>query len=403
MIGHRFTGKLPSASAEQFFGENFHAGLLAELVRGERPMAPAQLARRAPPALKIVAPKVRSSAEEFVTLVIDATDQGGGVSAPQIFNNGARLALEPEAVRNGNVVRYSFPLRLAAGSNQLRVTASSDDGAWEAVPVEIELSSSRRAERKSRLLVVAVDPTASRPDAKSAGGSRALAELVQRRGAGIYSRVDVIPVLGENVTRARVEETLRDVANLSQPQDTVMLLVSAPGAVLGDHLYLAPQGVRLAGNGWEAGFQQQGIDADELVTLLRTTRALNRVLVIDAADPVLPRSGTAPSDFALRGAVERWARTEGVYAIAACAPAAPAGSSSGGWLSGLLIEAAKKDQGSRSSASKRGPARAAVDVMEWFNAAAESVGAVDERRGAGAGQLQQSTKAKGFPLLAATQ
>jgi WD40 repeat protein len=406
MAGYRFTGKLPSASVEQFFGQYYHAGLLAELVRGERPMAAGQMARRVPPSLKIVAPKVRSTTEEQITLVVEATDQGGGVSAPKIFNNGARLALEPAAVRNGNVVRFSFPLPLAAGSNQIRIIAAAEDGSWEATPVETELSSSRPASRKSRLFVVAVDTAEPRSGANSpAGGISALAELVQRRSAGLYERVDVIPVLGKEATRARIEETLRDIASLSQPQDTVMLLARAPGALIGERLYLAPQDLRLAGRGWEADFTKQGIDADELVALLGTTNALNRVLVFDAADPVLPRDGAAPSDFALRGAVERWARDQGVYAIAACTPAAasPAESSSSGLLSGLLIESAAKGQASRSGASKSGSGKTAIDVMEWFNAAAESATPVSGRRGPEGVRLQQSSKAKGFPLLAGTR
>ena len=86
-------------------------------------------------------------------------------------------------------------------------------------------------------------------------------------------------------------------------------------------------------------WRAQGIAADELAILLGATKALNRVMILDAADAVLRRPvGEKHSGFALRAAVERWSRAQGIYAIAACEPASsrPANESSSGLLAGLL-------------------------------------------------------------------
>jgi WD40 repeat protein len=398
-IGYRFSGKLPGASADQFFGKFYRTGLLAEIFRDERPMAATQLGRRVPPLLKVVSPKVRSVPDREISVVVDALDQGGGVSSPQIFHNGARLAVEPESTRDSSTVRYSFKVVLAPGNNQLRVIAASDDGSWESFPVEIQLSSSYRPERKSRLFVIAVDAS-DRADGKVAvkpapGGVRELVDLVQRRSTALYDRVDVVPIFGTDATRTRIEETLRDVANLSQPQDTVMLLVGGRGTLLGPRFFLAPadlpaQGAAIS----ETDFQAKGIDVDELVTLLGTARALNRVMVVDAAGPALSRTGEAPSGFALRAAVERWSRAEGVYAIATCAPAtAPSGATGValGSLSGALIESAENGKNFRSG-SKLGVVKTSIDVTEWFDAV-DSVGL----------RVERNSKTKGFPLLRATK
>jgi hypothetical protein len=408
MIGYRFSSKLPGASVDQFFGQFYRPGLLAEIFRGDRPMAPTQLGRRLPPVLKITGPKIRSTADEQIVVTVDAADQGGGVAAPELFNNGARIAVEPEAKRDGPTVHYAFKLNLAPGANRLRVTAASDDGSWEAIPVETELTSTRHAERKGRLFVLAVgvgDYAETKLTTKQAGGdARALADLLQRRSASLYDRVDVIPLLGKDATRTRIKETLVDVASLSLPQDTVMLILCGRGTMLGDHLYLAPQDLRLGRAGWENDFRAQGLDGDELAAMLGAARALNRVLVFDASDASLTRTDEKqkPVDFGLRAAVERWSRSQGVCAFAACAPVSPqpAGELSRGLLTGLLLDAVGPGGVPAWPASAPGDASGAMDVMAWFNAATERAGGLLERAGLDSQVLQASTKPRSFPLLA---
>ena len=405
MIGYRFSSKLPGASVDQFFGQYYRPGLLAEILRGDRPMAQAQMGRRLPPVLKIVAPKVRSSADAQIVVAVDALDKGGGVSAPQIFNNGARLAVEPEAKRDGDTVHYSFKLDLASGGNQIRVTAASDDGSWEAIPVETELSYTHRPDRKGRLFVVAVgigDYAETKLNSKQAAGdARALAELLQRRSATLYDRVDVVPLLGKDATRARIKDTVLDVASLSQPQDTVMLLLCGRGTMLGQHLYLAPQDFRFGETGWENDFRGQGLDADELATMLGTARALNRILILDVSDASPARTGEKPSAFALRAAVERWSRSQGIYAIAACAatPVRPAGETAHGLLAGLLLDSVGSSSVPASPATAPADSSGAMGVMEWFSSATERAGPLMERLGLDPQALQQSTRPKSFPLL----
>ncbi|MEO7798669.1 MAG: hypothetical protein ABIY47_13185 [Opitutaceae bacterium] len=404
MIGYRFSTKLPGAVVDQFFNEFYHPGLLAEIMQGDRPTASKQLGKRLPPVVKIVGPKVRSTDDGQIVVTVEAADQGGGVSAPQIFNNGARLAVDPETTREGDIVRYAFKLTLAGGSNQIRVTAASDDGSWEAIPAEIELSSSLYPRRKSRLFVVAVDISEyadKKLNSGQVGGdAKALADLLQKRSAPLYDRVDIVPVFGKDATRARIKDTLLDVASISQPHDTVMLVLSGRGTMLGSHLYFAPQDFRSGQAGWENDFRTQALDADELAAMLGSARALNRVLIVDTSDPSVAaaRDQQEPSDFALRAAVERWSRSQGVYAIAACAPVSvkTTGQTSPGVLAGLLLEAAGGSPGSGAPRDSSG----VLGVMEWFNLAAERSGPLLERLGFDSQLLQQSTKPKGFPLLA---
>jgi hypothetical protein len=186
-----------------------------------------------------------------------------------------------------------------------------------------------------------------------------------------------------------------------------MLLVSGRGTMIGDHLYLAPQDLRLGQAGGENAFRAQGLDGDELAALLGTARALNRVLILDASEASPARTGesTGAPSFALRGAVERWSRSQGVYAMAACAPASipSAGEMSHGLLAGLLLDSAGNSGALVSTSTARADAGGAMDVMEWFSAATERAGPLMERLGLDPQALQQSTKPKSFPLLVAAK
>jgi hypothetical protein len=367
-------------------------------------MSPAQLGTSLPPKLKIVSPTVHSVTNEQVIVAVDAVDTGGGISAPQIFNNGARIAVAPESSRNGDTVHYSFKLPLARGVNQIRVTAATKDGSWEAMPVEMELRSSRPFDRKSRLFVVAVGiddyAEAGLKSSRSANDAKMLADLFQRQSVALFDRVDVIPLLGKDATRARIKETLLDVGNLSQPQDTVMLLLCGSGTMLGDHLYFAPQDLRFGKASREDDLRAQGLDGDELAAMLGTAGAQNRILILDTSDISPSGAGKKSSDFTLRAAVERWSRAQGVYAIAACesAPARPTGKTSHGLLAGLLLDSAAGD-----SVSATADAIGAIGVMDWFDAAVQRSGSLMERLGIDPQKLQRSTKIKDFPLLVVTK
>ena len=402
MIGYRFSTTLPGATVDQFFQEFYHPGLLAEIMSGERPIASRQLGKQLPPVLKVTSPKPRTTYEDGkVELVVEAEDMGGGIGAPRIFNNGSRLAIEPAAKRDGKIVTYTYQLQLANGANQIKVVAGSEDGSWDSIPAEIDLSSTQRPERKPRLFVVAVGignytdakVGANRPNADAQN----LANALQQRSTSLYDRVDVIALSGKDATKARLKETLADVASLSQSQDTVMLFVSGRGALVDHHLYFAPSDLRSTPAGVESVMPAQGIDADELAALLGTSRALNRVMVLDASS-LSPTPATGKPDFGLRAAVERWSRDQGVYAIAA-ATSQPAQAQQG-FLTGLLLESTAV--GTRVAPGQIG-AGDSMDVLDWFNRAAERAAPALDRLKLDPQSVQQSTKLKSFPILVATK
>jgi WD40 repeat protein len=331
-MGLRFA-KLPGAELDQFFGERYHPGLLAEICRGERPFAHKPIGRSKPPLLKIVAPKERLATNQLATVEVEVTDQGGGTSGLAVEVNGARMAspnIEPGR-------RAALAVKLAPGKNTVRVRAANGDGSWEAAPAEIDLTYLPVPAPKGRLYVVAVGTSEQ---------AKPLAESFKTRGGELYDRVDVVPVHDREATKTMVRDTVADVAELTRPQDTLVVILCGSGGLAGDRMNFAAH--------------DGPIGVDELAAAMGTAAAQKRALIVDV-------SGDAPrSEFALRGAVERLARSQGIHAIA--------GTGDRRLLGPALL-------------AETGP----VDVADWFRAAAD-------RAGPG---VQCSSKARGFPIRTA--
>ena len=356
-LSFRFTKV--GAEVDQFFAECYRPGLLAEVWRGERPFAAKPLGRSKPPLVKIVQPKSRVSTTQDATVAVDVTDQGGGVSGLAVEINGARVAAKgkSEPAPDGKATRSSFTVALAPGTNKIRVRAASGDGSWESAPTEIELIYPRSPDHRSRLYVVAVGV------GRHAADAPALADLLRRRSAKLYDRVDVVPLLDKDATKTILEDTIRDVAELTRPQDTLVVILCGPGALRGERLDFTPHaGGRVA--------------VDELATAMGTAPALKRVLIVDVAAP----DGAAK--FALQGAVERLARSQGIYTLAATATEAQRAELGRGLLASALVAA-----------------DGVSDVTDWFPSAVERAGPLMQKLPGPRPDVRSSSQARGFPIL----
>lgn len=382
VIGYRFL-KLPGGEVDQFFAEGYRPGLLAEVWRGERPFPAKPPGRGKPPLVKLVAPKDRVSAAPTATLTADITDQGGGVGGVVVENNGVRLAVPTpaEPTPDGKATRVTFTVPLVPGPNRIRVRAAGGDGARESAAAEVELTHPRTPGQRGRMYVVAVG--IGDGPAKDA---RAIAELLRTRGTKLHDRVDVVPVFDHDATRAAVEDTIKDVAELTRPQDTLVVIVCGHGACVGDRVYFAPHDLRAGTDRPGDALAKRGVAIGDIAAAMGTARALGRVLVVDVAAPGDVPGGVPDgrSEFGLRGAVERWGRSHGVHALVAVAGERP--EPGRGLLAHALVEAAGGD---------------ALDVTDWLPSAAERASSSMLKRAGTRQNVQAGTRSKGFPLLGA--
>jgi WD40 repeat protein len=303
VVGYRFP-KGGLGECEQYFAGGFRPGLLAEVWRGERPVPAKPLVRGKPPLVKLVVPKGRNASDPNATLTADVTDQGGGVGAIVVENNGVRLAVPTKA--DGSRVTFTVPL--TPGLNRIGVRAADKDGYRFSATSEVELSRPILPGQKGRLYVVAVGVGDGAKDAKAVG------ELLRSRGGRVFDRVDVVPVFDKEATRATVEDTVKDVAELTRPEDTLVVLLCGYNTAV-----------------------------DDIAAAVGTAAALDRVLVVDGV-----AKGNSP--FGLRGAVERWGRENGTHVLAGDGSARPS-------LARLLVESAGDD---------------AADVTDWLWSAART-------------------------------
>jgi WD40 repeat protein len=411
MLGFRFA-KTHGGDVDQFFDEYYRPGLLAEVFRGRWPMAHKPLGRSKPPLLKLVAPRGRVPPASEMAVTVDLTDQGGGVSGLRVENNGVRVTAltRSEPAPDQRSTRTTFTVPLTPGLNKLRVKASSADGSWEATTQEVELTLPRAPEYRTRMYVVAVGVSTYAEKRLNlsypAKDAQALADLLQRRGDKVHDRVDVIPLFDRDATKSIIEDTVWDVAELTRPQDTLVVLLLGHGALLGDRLYFAPHDLRIGEASPEDALQARGLAVDELAAAMGTARALKRVLIVDAAASGGAFAGArkGQSEFGLRGAVERLSRPQGLHTLAAVAATDKSGEHAEfghGVISYALLAAANGVSSGPLQAKPMeptGPA-GAIDVADWFHVAAEQAGAVREKLAGVPPDVHSSLQARGFPIL----
>jgi hypothetical protein len=343
-----------------------------------------------------------------VAVAVDVTDQGGGVSPLVVENNGTRVMvpMKSEPGADGKSTRVSFTVSLAPGPNRIRVKAASADGSWES-KADMEVTHPRTPDHKNRMYVVAVGVGSYAEKrlrlAHPAEDARAVAELLRARGGKLHDRVDVIPLLDAEAKRTVIGDAVRDVAELTRPQDTLVVILCGHGAFLGDRLYFAPHDLRIGSDRPDEVLRTRGLPVDELAGAMATARALNRVLIVDTASSGLVFGGAEKgrSEIGLRGAVERLSRSQGVHVLVAAGytnTAVEFPELGRGALSYTLLAANGIDRGplrERPMESATGE----VDVMDWFNFAAGQAGVLLEKLTGDPQGVQSSTQAKAFPIL----
>lgn len=407
LLGFRFP-KPPSPEIDRFFAEGFRPGLLTEVVRRQWPAPEKPLGRSKPPLLKFAAPKARVSSAPDVAVAVDVTDQGGGVSPLVVEVNGARVIVrtKSEPAADGKSARVSFAVSLTPGPNRIRVRAAGADGSWES-RADLEVTHPRAPEHRSRMYVVAVGvgnyAESGLKLAYPAEDAAAVAELLRVRGGKLHDRVDVIPLLDAEAKRTAVEDAVRDVAELTRPQDTLLVILCGHGAFLGGRLYFAPHDLRVGSDRPAEALRARGLPVDELAGAMASARALNRVLVVDAASSgaAFGAAGSGRSETALRGAVERLARAHGVHVLVAAGytdRAVEFPELGHGALSYALLAAAGIDRGPLKGRPLE-PAAGEVDVTDWFHSAAGHAGPLLEKLTGAPQGVQSSSRANAFPIL----
>jgi len=408
-VSWRVPGQEQPVPVDRFFNDFYRAGLLASVVRGEAIEAEVQLGKSLPPRLAILSPASGTVDSSVAHIEVQAVDQGGGISNVSLFQNGARILAAGTTRRDGARLLRTFDVPLIEGRNQIRVTASSQDGSWEADPVELVLLFEKPL-AKSRMYVLAIGINQYADAALNlqfaAKDANAVGELFRHRGQKLYEQVIVKTLMDQAATRDAIKQAVKQVAAETRLQDTLVLFLAGHGTMVGQRYYFVPYELRKQADRLEDDLRQQGLPADELSDYLVAAKALKRLLILDtcASGGALAGALRARSGFALREAIERLSRSQGVFTIAASAATEQAQESTAlghgvltycllaglnavdsGPLAGKHVQPSSPDQ--------------VIDVLEWFTFAAGQVPRLTQKLSGVSQDVQTSTQGASFPVL----
>lgn len=326
-ITYRVAGGLNVVPVERFFQDFYRPGLLAAIMRGERPLPEIELGRQLPPKLRIVSPESGEVAARDVTVVAEATDQGGGISNFAIFQNGSRLLTEAKSQQDGKTLRRTFQVRLVEGDNELAVRAASKDGSWESEPATVRLRYEKPVPG-AELYLVAIGINQYADETLNLRFARADAEAIVRlfesRGPALYGqgKVHTRLLVDAEATKDNIQEALAEVAERAQPQDTLVVSLSGHGTMLYQLYYFLPHDARCRpGRSVEDEVREFGIPSNALDDWISRVPALKRVSIFDTCQSggAIAVSQTARSTWQFQKALETMSRSQGSFIIAATA------------------------------------------------------------------------------------
>lgn len=415
----RFGGRtFDVAPVEIFFNEFFHPGLLADVIAGRRPTAPRDLARidRRQPTVAVAltdrdAARPGAVSSRTVAVRVEVSEApgdgehagGSGVRDVRLFRNGSLAKIWRGDVlppgRSQAVLEATIPL--VAGENQLVAYAFNRDNI-KSPDATLLVSGAESLRRAGAAFIIAIgvnryaNPLYNLRYAVS--DASAFAEELQRHQVALraFSRVEVIPLLDEEATRANILGALRRLAGTEssaspsvatgrvgklgriEPEDLVVIYFAGHGISHSGRFFLVPHDA--AHSGGRIPLEGQDLEAvlGRSISDLEIERAFERIdagrilLVIDAcaAGQALEAEEWRRGPMNSKG-LAQLAYEKGVYVLAAAQ----------GYQAALeiarlghgLLTYALVSEGLNTTAADTSPPDGRVVVEEWFDYAVRRV------------------------------
>jgi hypothetical protein len=381
----RFSAQLRDvAPVEAFFGDFFYPNLLSDLMRGKRPRAAQNIARkdRRQPAVQLQLAGPATARNVDVTVQIN--EAPAGAQDVRLFRNGSLVKVWHGDVLAGKsqaVLKASLPV--VAGENQLTAYAFNHDNV-KSTDAKLLVQGAASLQRKGTawVLAVGVNSYANKDfDLKYAvadAGSFGAEWKAQQEKLGTFARTEVTSLNDEQATKPNILKALGDLATKVAPEDAVVIYFAGHGTAQANRFYLIPHDLGYAGG-------RDAIDAAGLETILAHSvsdleleEAIEKIdagqllMVIDACN-----SGQAlESEEKRRGPMNskglaQLAYEKGMYILTAAQSyqAAQEASKFGhGFLTYALVE-----EGLKQNKADDEPADGSVMVREWFDFATRRV------------------------------
>ena len=409
------------APIEWFFNEFYHPGLLSDIVAGKRPRVAADVSKkdRRQPVVKLSLsgepPPPTGTASRKVRVKIEVTDapadkehaQGSGARDLRLFRNGSLVKVWHGDVLKGQAaVTLEEEITVTAGANQLTAYAFNRDNVKSKdAPLLFTGADSLKRAGTAYVIAVGVNDYANAQynlkyavaDAQSFGDE----VKARQTQVGLFERVEVIPLINENATKANILSALKRLSGASEapslkespldrikraePEDTVIIYFAGHGTAQAQSFYLIPHDLGYTGDRTkltEDGLRSilsHSISDVELEQVVEGLDAGHLLLVIDACN-----SGQAlEAEEKRRGPMNskglaQLAYEKGMYILTAAQSyqaALEAAQLGHGLLTYALVE-----EGLKTAIADTEPKDGVVNAKEWLDFATDRVPQMQEEK-----------------------
>lgn len=300
---------------ESFYEKFFTPGLVAQIMSGSIEPNTSQISMineiKLPPTVKILSPELSGKVQsENLEVVVEATDQGGGVDEIRLYQNGKLVSEEQRgmklASKKGETITKKYNISLLSGSNELKATAFNIDRT-ESTPhrVNIELE---RAIKNSNLYILSIGINKYKNEkynlSYGSADAEGFANLVASKSKGIFNAIRAEIIKDEEFTRDGVLSKLQLLSKEIRPEDVFIFYYAGHGVMSegfenkpSEFFFIPYDVTQLYGN--DELLEARGISANELRKAFVSIRAQKQLIVVDAC-----QSGGATEMLAMRGAAE---------------------------------------------------------------------------------------------------
>ena len=315
------------APIEWFFTEFYYPGLLADVFAGKRPRVAEDVSRkdRRQPVVKLSLAEPAPAtgiATRTVKARLEITDappdqnnpKGPGARDVRLFRNGSLLKVWRGDVLNGKAaVTLEEEITVVAGANRLTAYAFNKDNVKSKDSL-LTLTGADSLKRPGTAYIIAVGVNEyANPqynlkyavaDAESFGEQVRLGQKEVAR----FERVEVVPLINENATKANILSALKRLAGgleppslkagpqtltglkRAEPEDTVIIFFAGHGTAQAQRFYLIPHDLGYSGE--RTRLNEQGLESIlshsisdiELEEAVEGMDAGHLLLVIDACN-----------------------------------------------------------------------------------------------------------------------
>ncbi|CAN5600555.1 hypothetical protein BH20ACI3_BH20ACI3_14060 [soil metagenome] len=283
------------APIEWFFNEFYYPGLLSEILAGKRPRAAQDVSRkdRRQPVVRLSlagepAPATGTELRR-VKVRLEVTDapsdkdhpQGTGARDLRLFRNGSLVKVWRGDILKGQpAVTLEEELTVAAGLNGLTAYAFNRDNV-KSKDAQLLLVGAESLKRSGTAYVIAVglneyaNPQYNLKYAVADAQSFGDEVRARQTKVGRFERVEVVPLLNENATKANILLALKRLAGAAEPpslkagfldrvkraepEDTVIIYFAGHGTAQAQRFYLIPYDLSYTGD--RTKVNEQGLES----------------------------------------------------------------------------------------------------------------------------------------------